>query len=125
MNDRFKEKFIEKYGQEAYEDTYNPEIEGMGRLELPMIPPGVGEQMLDFGFGELTTGEQGLAFLSLNAPISGAFALVHLQKGKKQLGVYENAAKTDRKVALVDPVTFTKTEKYKKKQTPLLKAGEK
>ena len=125
MNDRFKEKFIEKYGQEAYEDTYNPEIEGMGRLELPMIPPGVGEQMLDFGFGELTTGEQGLAFLSLNAPISGAFALVHLQKGKKQLGVYENAAKTDRKVALVDPVTFTRNREIQEKTNTFTKSWRK
>lgn len=115
MNDRFKEKFIEKYGQEVYEDTYNPEIEGMGRLELPMIPPGVGEEMLDFGFGELTTAEQGLAFLALNAPISGAFGLVHLQKGKKQLSAYEAAAKTDRKVALIDPITFTRNKQIQEK----------
>ena len=105
INDFIKEKFIERYGQDVYERDYQPELEGLGKIESPIIPSGMGQELLDFGFNELAPTEQGISFLLQNAPVTTGFGILHLQKGKSQLAKVARESKKNPKYANMDPVT--------------------
>ena len=105
MNEFLKEKFIEKYGQEAYEDSYVAELEGMGTVENPMLPLGFGQEILDFGFRELPVQEQGLSFLAQNLPIAGVLGALNLAKGGKQAKRVEAAKRDNPDLRTLDDVT--------------------
>ena len=125
MNEFLKDKFIEKYGQEAYEDSYVAELEGLGTVENPMLPLGFGQEILDFGFRELPVQEQGLSFLAQNLPVAGVFGALNLAKGGKQAKRVEAARRDDPNLRSLDDVTIIRQLEIQDKKTKFTRSWRK
>lgn len=105
MNEFLKDKFIEKHGIDRYNQSYVVELEGLGTVENPMLPLGFGQEILDFGFRELPVTEQGLSFLTINAPVTGILGAMNLAKGGRQAKRVEAAKRDNPDLRGLDNVT--------------------
>lgn len=125
MNEFLKDKFIEKHGIDRYNQSYVVELEGLGTVENPMLPLGFGQEILDFGFRELPVTEQGLSFLTINAPVTGILGAMNLAKGGRQAKRVEAAKRDNPDLRGLDNVTVIRQLEIQDKKNLLADLGEK
>ena len=90
INNFMAQKYIERYGQEEFDNTFRPEIGGGNRLIIPLITDEAADAMLAYGFDELPFLGKAAMFFMPNALISRGMAARHLSVGKARLEKYDN-----------------------------------
>jgi len=92
LNEYFKQRYIDRYGQDAYEDAFYDEFyvtdartgeQVLQKFENPMVSGELAAELLDFGFRELSGTQQALSFYAQNAPVTATFGALHLSNGRK------------------------------------------
>ena len=78
INNFMAQKYIERYGQEEFDNTFRPEIGGDNRLIIPLVTDEAADAMLNYGFEELPFLAKAAMFFVPNAMVTRAMAARHL-----------------------------------------------
>ena len=90
INNFMAQKYIERYGQEEFDNTFRPEIGGDNRLIIPLVTDEAADAMLNYGFEELPFLAKAAMFFVPNAMVTRAMAARHLSVGKARLQKYDD-----------------------------------
>lgn len=116
LNRLIKEKFIEKYGQDVFDQDYAPTLEGLGQIENELVPSELGDQLLTFGFRELPVDEQFASFVVQNVPVSGVLGKMHLAKGGRQIKKVDKYLETNPQFSNLDRVSLLRKIEIEEKR---------
>ena len=97
LNADLKERYIEEFGQPAYDELYTlPDTEG-NVTHIPMVSPQQAREILNFGFNELPLIAQFAAMLPENILLGSAFAQRRALNGIEQMKRINKARQLDTK----------------------------
>lgn len=123
VNEYVKDKYIERYGLDAFQEKYQPLVGTEGdRLNIPIIPEDMGQVLIDYGFNELPFLEQFASFFVPNAAVTGVFTSRHISKGTRQLNMIAERGKNDPTLLKMNPVDAIRRIEIADKKNQFTKA---
>ena len=92
LNETYKQKYIDLYGQEAYDTNFVREQDGQ-KFELPIVNDDIAEKLLEFQYSGLSLPERFIKNVGIETTLVKPFAFLRLGKGASDFAKWGAVAK--------------------------------